>query len=98
MKYLIIPAKEVQAGDVIFTNKGDDIRFCGRVIGLTVPRPRPEITQFRVEVVVGDEKGPEGTHTVLDFRHGTQVGVVREDEYVDVDIGAILGEIEREGS
>lgn len=98
MKYLIIPCKDVQAGDVIFTNNGDGkgIQFCGRVIGQTVPRPHPEITEWRVEVVVADEHDETGAHTTIGFRDGTLVGVAREDAYVDVDVAAILSDIEGE--
>lgn len=96
MKYLIIPCKDVQVGDVIFTNNGDakGIQFCGRVIGQTVPRPHPLITEWRVEVVVGDESDEVGTHTTIGFRDATLVGVAREDAYVDVDVAAILSDIE----
>jgi len=96
VKYLIIPAKDVQAGDVIFTNDGDSegIHFCGRVIRQTVPRRDPEITEWRVEVVVGDSEDAEGVHTTLGFRDGTLVGVVREDTFVDVDIAAILSDMD----
>ena len=97
MKYLIIPAKDVQTGDVIFTNNGEGkgIQFCGRVIGLTSPPPHPLITEFRVEVVVADEHDAQGTHTTIGFRHGTLIGVSREDEYVDVDVAAILNDLDK---
>ena len=96
MKFLILPAKDVQTGDVIFTNNGDQkgIQFCGRVIGMTLPRPHPEITEWRLEVVVGDND--EGTHTTLGFRDGTLVGVARADEFVSVDIAAILNGIDED--
>jgi len=98
VKYLILPAKDVQTGDVIFTNNGDvkGIQFCGRVIGLTNPRPHPLITEFRVEVVVGLEENDEtGKHTTIGFRDGTLVGVARDDEYVDVDVAAILNDMDK---
>jgi hypothetical protein len=99
MKYLIIPAQEVQSGDVIFTNNGDGkgIQFCGRVIGLTSPRPHPLITEFRVEVMVGFEEDDEtGAHTTIGFRDATLLGVARDDEYVDVDVAAILNKMDHE--
>jgi len=97
MKYHIIPAKEVQSGDVIFTNNGEGgVQFCGRVLGETVPRPHPDITEWRLEVVVGTEETPAGTHTSIGFRHDTMVGVAREDEYVDTDVAAILADMDNE--
>jgi hypothetical protein len=77
VKFLILPCKDIQVGDVIFTNNGDGtgIQFCGRVIGQTVPRPHPEITEWRVEVVVKDEHDDEGAHTTIGFRDATLVGV-----------------------
>lgn len=98
MRYLIIPCKDVQAGDVIFTNNGDGvgIQFCGRVIGQTVPRPHPEIIEWRVEVVVGDETDETGAHTTIGFRDATLVGVARDDAFVDVDVAAILAGIPQE--
>jgi len=92
VKYMIIPAKDVQAGDVIFTNNGNEpgIQVCGRVVGINVPNPHPDITEFRV-LVIDRVDGSEGS-TVLGFRHGTRLGVARQDEFVDVDIAAILAE------
>ena len=98
MKYLILPAQDVQTGDVIFTNNGNDkgIQFCGRVIGLTTPRPHPLITEFRVEVVVGFEEDDEtGSYTTIGFRDKTLVGIARDDEYVDVDVAAILNDMDK---
>jgi len=98
VRYLIIPAKDVQTGDVIFTNNGDGdgIQFCGRVIGQTVPRPHPQITEWRVEVVVSDENDEQGAHTTIGFRDGTLVGVARDDAYVDVDVAAILSNLDND--
>lgn len=98
MQYKILPAKDVQTGDVIFTNNGDGkgIQFCGRVIGETRPRPHPDITEWRVEVMVGDEETPAGTFTAIGFRHNTMVGVARDDKYVDVDVAAILADLDTE--
>ena len=98
MKYYIIPAKDVQAGDVIFTNNGDGkgIQFCGRVIGQTVPSPHPMITEWRVEVMVGDDSEEAGTHTTIGFRHTTLVGVAREDAYVETDIAALLADLDKD--
>lgn len=97
MKYLILAAKDVQAGDVIFTNNGEEkgIQFCGRVTGFKTPPPHPEITELKVEVVVGS---PDeiGELTTIGFRHKTLVGVAREDEFVDVDVAAILKSVESE--
>lgn len=100
MKFDIIPCKEVQCGDVIFTNNGDGngIQFCGRVIGETIPRPHPEITEWRIEVMVGDETNEKGTHTTIGFRHNTMVGIVRDDQYVDTDVAAILSDLDNESS
>jgi hypothetical protein len=83
---------------VIFTNNGDGkgIQFCGRVIGLTIPRPHPLITEFRVEVVVGLEEDDEtGARTTIGFRDETLVGVARDDAYVDVDVAAILNKMDK---
>jgi hypothetical protein len=99
VKYYILPAKDVQAGDVIFTNHPngkEGIQFCGRVIGETRPRPNPELTQWRVEVVVGDDSEEEGTHTTISFRHNTLVGVAREDKFVDTDIASLLADLDAE--
>ena len=98
MKYYIIPCTEVQSGDVIFTNNGDGkgIQFCGRLIGETVPSPHPEITEWRIEVVVGSEENEVGTHTTIGFRHNTLVGVAREDQYVDTDMAAIFAELDKD--
>lgn len=97
MKYFILAAKDVQPGDVIFTNNGDGkgIQFCGRVTGFVTPSPHPEITEMKVEVVVGDpDEG--GELTTIGFRHKTPVGVAREDEFVDVDVAAILKSLDEE--
>jgi len=93
---MVIPAADVQAGDVIFTNNGDGkgIQFCGRVIGQTIPSPHPEIIEWRVEVMVGDQETGAGEHTTIGFRHATPIGVVREDRYVETDIASILAEID----
>lgn len=98
MKYYIIPCKDVQSGDVIFTNNGGDkgVQFCGRVLGETIPRPHPEITEWRIEVVVGDTTTETGTHTTIGFRHNTLVGVAREDRYVNTDMAAIFAELDDE--
>ena len=100
MKYYIIPAKDVQCGDVIFTSQTDEegngVPFCGRVIGETIPRPHPNLTQWRMEVVVGTEETPQGTFTAISFQHNTLVGVVREDEYVDTDVAAMLAGLTNE--
>jgi len=98
VKYYIIPCNEIQCGDVIFTNNGDGkgIQFCGRVLGETIPRPHPEITEWRVEVVVTDGEDEKGTHTTIGFRHNTLVGVVREDKYVETDVASILADLDKD--
>jgi len=98
VKFLILPCKDIQAGDVIFTNNGDGtgIQFCSRVIGQTVPRPHPDITEWRVETIIGDDE--EGAHTTIGFRHSTLIGVARDDEFVNVDIAAILQEVDKSES
>lgn len=97
MKYYLLPNDEVQTGDVIFTNCGMDsgVQLCGRVIGETLPRKDPEITEWRVEIVVGTKEHPQGTFTTLEFRHDLKVGVAREDVFVDVDVAGILEDMER---
>ena len=96
MKYLILPAKKLQCGDVVFTNNGDGkgIQFCARVLGQNYPNPHPDISEYRVEVVVGTKEDKEGTHTTLGFRHNTPLGVAREDEYAGVDVAALLNELD----
>lgn len=98
MKYYVIPAKNVQSGDVIFTNNGDGkgIQFCGRVIGQTLPSSHPMIMEWRVEIINAVDPSEEGTHTTIGFRHDTMVGVAREDQYVDTDVAAILADLENE--
>lgn len=96
MQYKIIPANEVQTGDVIFTNIGEgaDVQFCGRIIGETLPRPKSGLTEWRVEVVVGTEETPTGSFTSISFQHNTLVGIAREDKYVDVDVASILADLD----
>lgn len=97
MKYMILPAKSLQCGDVVFTNNGDGkgIQFCARVLGQNLPSPHPEISEYRVEVVVGDEESPKGTFTTIGFRHSTPIGVAREDEHASVDVAALLDELDK---
>ena len=96
MKYLILPAKKLQCGDVVFTNNGEGtgIQICARVLGQNYPHPHPDISEYRVQVVVGDEERPEGSHTTIGFRHEMPLGVAREDEFASVDVAALLNELD----
>lgn len=94
MKFMILPAKSLQCGDVVFADSDEGIRFCGRVLGQNYPHPAPDESEYRMQVVVGDKKHPEGTHTTISFRHDAKLGVAREDEHVTVDVAALLDEIE----
>lgn len=80
MEYYIIPAKEVEVGDIVFTNNGDGkgIQFCGRVLQKTDPSPHPMITEWTAKVLVDDGQNAVGSETILGFRHSTMVGVVRK--------------------
>lgn len=93
MKYLIIPAKDVRTGDVIFTNNGEagkGVQACGRVVAISSPSPHPEITEFRVEIFDAIDEPRQGSGT-LGFRHATRLGVARQEDFVDV--AAILAEM-----
>lgn len=92
MKYLIISAKDLQNGDVLFTASPQDqnVGFCGRVLGLNVPARGSDMLEFRVSPIVSAGE----RHTVLAFRQEQLVGVAREDAYVDVDVSAILADLE----
>jgi len=105
MKYMILPAKKLQCGDVVFTNNNGEVPqedsgekkgtpFCARVIGQNFPHPNPAVSEYRVEVIVGDEEHEEGSHTVIGFRHETALGVAREDDYASVDVAALLDELD----
>lgn len=95
MKYMIVPAKDLQSGDVLFkASPGDpNVEFCGRVLGMNVPERGSSTVEFRVAPIVGSDS--EG-HTVLEFDHGQLVGVAREDAYVDVDVAGLLASLEDE--
>lgn len=90
MKFLILPAKDLQSGDVLFTTSSQDqnVKFCGRVLGLNATTSASDLLEFRVLPLVS----AEGKHSVLLFRHEQLVGVAREDAYVDVDVAAILAD------
>lgn len=92
MKFMIVSAKELQNGDVLFTTSEQtpDVKFCGRVIGMNPPVRGAETLEYRVEPMVGEEEG----HTVLEFRATQRVGVAREDDYVDVDVAALLANLD----
>lgn len=94
MKHMILPAKKLQCGDVVFANTDAGIVFCGRVLGQNVREDKPDRSEYRVEVVVGSKKFPEGTHTTVSFEHDAKLGVSREDEYVTVDVAALLDELD----
>lgn len=94
MKFMILPAKKLQCGDVVFADSEKGIRFCGRVLGQNYPSQNPEASEYRMEVVVGDEKHPEGTHTTISFRHNAKLGVAREDEHAFVDVAALLDDLD----
>jgi hypothetical protein len=91
LKYMVLPARDVQAGDVIFTNNGvtQGVQLCGRVLGLNLPAQDPSKTELRLLVM-----GPDGEKsTVVGLGHQTTVGVARDDEFVDVDVAAILADL-----
>jgi hypothetical protein len=91
MKYLIIPAKELQAGDVLFTSSQEHVvNFCGRVVGMNAPVRGARTLEFRVESLVDTE----AKQTVLEFSLGHLVGVARDDAYVDVDVASILADMD----
>lgn len=96
MKFMIVPAKELQSGDVVFTNNGEGtgVQFCVRVFAQSLSPSHPDISEYRVEVVVGTEESPEGSHTTIGFRHATPLGVAREDEHASVDVAALLNELD----
>jgi hypothetical protein len=94
MKYMILPAKKLQCGDVVFADSNAGIVFCGRVLGQNVREDKPDRSEYRVEVVVGNKKFPEGTHTTISFKHDTKLGVSREDEHASVDVAALLDELD----
>lgn len=58
------------------------------------PHPHPDISEYRVEVVGGDEETPGGTHTTIGFRHNTPLGVVRENDHAFVDVAALLDNLD----
>jgi hypothetical protein len=90
VKYMVIPIRDVQAGDVIFTNDGDakGVQLCARVLGLNVPSSDPALTELRVLMMGPKEEGS----AIVGLRPQTPVGVAREDEFVDVDVAAILAD------
>jgi hypothetical protein len=91
MKYLIIPAKELQAGDVLFTgSQGQVVNFCGRVVGMNAPTRGAPTLEFRVTPLIDAET----KQTILQFGIGQLVGVAREDAYIDVDVASILADID----
>jgi len=94
MKYLILSAKSLQCGDVVFANREEGVEFCGRVLGENLPHPTPDESEYRMQVVVGSKEYPEGTHTTISFEHDAKLGVAREDEYVTVDVAALLDELD----
>lgn len=85
---MILDAKSLQCGDVIFTSQGDTT-ICARVLGQNLPSPKKGVAEYRVEILDGGEGS-----TTLAFRHEAIVGVTREDEHAEVDIQAIFGELE----
>lgn len=87
MKYLFLAAKDIQCGDVIFV---PDKKVCARVLGQNVPSPSKGVAEYRVSVLEGED----GAHTTLQFGHAEQVGVAREDDYVSVDVAALLEELD----
>jgi hypothetical protein len=91
VKYLIIPAKELQCGDVIFTSAKSG-PLCGRVLGQNLPNPEKGVAEYRVQVIGGEADG----HTTIRFSTSYKVGVAREDDYTEVDVAAILSELDAE--
>lgn len=87
MKYLILNAKDLQCGDVIFST---DKKLCARVLGESYAKPTRGVTEYRLDIIVGDEQG----HTTIRFDHGETFGVAREDDFVTVDVAALLTELD----
>lgn len=91
MKFLIIPAKDLQAGDVLFTaSREQAVDFCARVIGMNSSKHGDTSLEFRVKPLGAGEH----PHATLRFPLDQCVGVAREDAYVDVDVAAILADID----
>lgn len=90
MKYMVIPIHDVQAGDVLFANRepSTGVQVCGRVLGHNLSSATPGVTELRVLML-----GPDpGESTVVRLKNQTPVGVVRDDNLVEVDVAAILAD------
>lgn len=88
MKHMILDAKSLQCGDVIFTSNGE-APICARVLGQNLPSPKKGIAEYRVELLDGGEG-----MTTLSFSHDSPVGVTREDEHVEVDVESLFADLE----
>lgn len=94
MKYLILPAKKLQCGDVVFASDDEGKPLLGRVLGQNFPHPDPRFSEYRLEIVVGAEETEAGARTTIRFPNEVPLGVAREDDFVDVDVSALLADLD----
>lgn len=76
IEFLILPAKEVRVGDVIFSNSGGvGVKQCCLVEKIN-PRPHELITEFSCRILASVDAEP-GEILPFGFRHETPLGIAR---------------------